>query len=68
MLFVGWDADMNSPNIYKVDPAGYFRSMKAVSIGVKQQQATTLLEKKLKKKKELNKDDAVEVSCCFFAF
>jgi 20S proteasome subunit alpha 1 len=61
-LFVGWDEELNSPSIYKVDPAGYFRSMKAVSIGVKQQQATTLLEKKLKKKKDLDKNETIEVN------
>lgn len=66
MLFVGWDEEINSPSIYKVDPAGYFRSMKPVSIGVKQQQATTLPEKKRKKKKDLNKSETIEVDCWEF--
>jgi len=62
MLLVGFDKDTNSPAIFKVDPAGYYRSMKAVSVGVKQQQATTLLEKKFKKKKELTGTEAIEAA------
>ena len=60
MLLIGFDSD--TPSVFKVDPAGYYRSMKAVSVGVKQQQANTLLEKKLKKKADaLTLEQTVEV-------
>lgn len=46
---------------YKTDPAGYYCSFHAISVGTKQTEANTYLEKKLKKKKEFSKDEAIEV-------
>jgi len=46
---------------YKTDPAGYYCSFYVISIGTKQTKANTYLKKKLKKKKKLSKDEAIEV-------
>lgn len=59
MVLIGYDEDFG-PTIYKVDPAGYYRSMKACAVGVKQQQANTILEKKLKKKHDYTFTETVE--------
>ncbi|EFP02048.1 hypothetical protein CRE_22877 [Caenorhabditis remanei] len=49
IIFISFD-DEKGPEVYRIDPAGYYRGMRAVSIGVKQGPATTCLEKKIKKK------------------
>jgi hypothetical protein len=61
MIMLGWDNELQQACIYKIDPAGYYRQMFGCSIGVKQQQATTILEKKIKKNKQLTYDETVEV-------
>lgn len=48
--------------VYRVDPAGYYRSMRAVSVGVKQQAATTFLEKKYKKKSDYNEEETIQLA------
>lgn len=48
--------------IYRVDPAGYYRSMRAVSVGVKQQAATSFLEKKFKKKTDYNEEETIQLA------
>lgn len=60
MILVGID-DRKGPMVYKTDPAGYYCSFHAISVGTKQTEANTYLEKKLKKKKEFSKDEAIEV-------
>lgn len=60
MILIGID-DRKGPMVYKTDPAGYYCSFHAVSVGTKQTEANTYLEKKLKKKKEFSKDEAIEV-------
>ena len=55
-------------SLFKNDPAGYYRSMKGVAIGVKQQQASTMLEKKIKKKTDFNYEETVQVLCDFIRF
>jgi len=60
MIMLGWDNELSQACIYKIDPAGYYRQMFGCSIGVKQQQATTILEKKIKKNKQLTYDETVE--------
>jgi 20S proteasome subunit alpha 1 len=54
--------DEDGVQIFRVDPAGYYRSMRAVSIGVKQQPATSFLEKKLKKKTDFNEEETVQLA------
>jgi len=60
MILIGVD-DRKGPMVYKTDPAGYYCSFYAISVGTKQTEANTYLEKKLKKKKEFSKDEAIEV-------
>ena len=48
--------------MYRIDPAGYYRGMRAVSIGVKQGPATTCLEKKIKKKELWDSTHPAEIA------
>lgn len=61
LLFISYD-DEKGPEVYRVDPAGYYRGMKGVSVGVKQLPATSFLEKKIKKKSELTSTEAIELA------
>ncbi|GAA6033647.1 hypothetical protein JCM8097_004364 [Rhodosporidiobolus ruineniae] len=60
MIIVGVDPDLG-PQIFKLDPAGYYVGFHATAAGQKQQEATNHLEKAFKKgfKFETN-DDVVE--------
>lgn len=48
MIIVGVDPDLG-PQIYKLDPAGYYVGFHATAAGQKQQEATNVLEKAYKK-------------------
>ncbi|RHY12595.1 hypothetical protein DYB30_003034 [Aphanomyces astaci] len=47
------------PQLYKVDPAGNYRGYKATSAGVKDQEATNYLEKKIKANDSLDHEGTV---------
>ena len=53
--------DEVGPQVYKTDPAGYYCGYKAAAAGVKQLEAHSFLEKKIKKKQEYNFDETIEV-------
>nr|ACO15186.1 Proteasome subunit alpha type-6 [Caligus clemensi] len=51
------------PRVYKCDPAGYYSAYKAVSAGVKQTEANSFLEKKLKKaSEELSGEETIQMA------
>lgn len=50
MIMIGIDEETLEPCVYKTDPAGYFCGYKACSVGVKQTEANSFLEKKFKTK------------------
>jgi len=61
MMFIAYDEE-NGPQVYKTDPAGYFCGYKATAAGVKQLEANSFLEKKIKKKSELNFEETIETA------
>jgi len=61
MILLGYDDELG-PQIYKTDPAGYFCSFRGCSIGPKQQQANSFLEKKIKKKQDYTYDETVQLA------
>lgn len=61
MMLVAYD-DERGPQLYKCDPAGYFCGYKAVSVGVKQTEAISYLEKKFKKKTEYTEEEAIQLA------
>lgn len=61
MIFVAIDEE-NRPQLYKTDPAGYYCGYKATAAGVKQTEANSFLEKKLKKRQNFDYNDTIRVS------
>lgn len=64
MVLIAYD-DEKGACVYKTDPAGYYCGFQAISVGVKQTEANSYLEKKFKKRSEYNEEEAVQlaVSC-----
>ncbi|VDM99774.1 unnamed protein product [Thelazia callipaeda] len=63
MLLISYDEE-DGPQIFRVDPAGHYRGMRGVGVGVKQQPANSFLEKKLRRKTDFDYEGTVQV--CFF--
>ncbi len=63
MVMIGID-DENEPRVYKTDPAGYYCGYKACSVGSKQTEALSFLEKKFKKNDTYGIDETVELPDC----
>uniref|UniRef100_A0A023EL07 Proteasome subunit alpha type n=1 Tax=Aedes albopictus TaxID=7160 RepID=A0A023EL07_AEDAL len=61
MVLIAFD-DENGPCVYKTDPAGYYCGYRAISVGVKQTEANSYLEKKLKKKTDFNEKEAIQMA------
>ena len=67
MILIGYD-DERGPQLFKVDPAGYYVGYRATSAGAKHQEALNHLEKKLKKNPQLSEEETIEVCFNFFFF
>jgi len=61
LVFIGIDDELG-PQLYKVDLAGAFMGYKACCSGVKDQEATSFLEKKFKSNPKLPYDEAVKLA------
>jgi len=64
MVLIAYDDDKGAC-VYKTDPAGYYCGFRAISVGVKQTEANSYLEKKLKKRSDFSEDEAIQlaISC-----
>merc|ERR1712117_67991 len=61
MVMIAYDDELG-PCIYKSDPAGYYSAFKACSVGAKQTEANSFLEKKYKKKSDFGRDDTIQLA------
>ena len=61
MILIAYDQE-HGPQVFKTDPAGYYCGFKATSAGVKQLEANSFLEKKIKRKQDFTFNEAVEVT------
>lgn len=62
MILIGYDHE-HGPVIYKTDPAGYYCGFRAVSVGVKQVEANSYLEKKYKNNLSEEKTIQLAITC-----
>ncbi|XP_067126844.1 proteasome subunit alpha type-6-like [Centruroides vittatus] len=59
IMMIAYDGE---PQLYKADPAGYYCGYRATSVGVKQAEANSYLEKKYKKRINYNHDEAIQLA------
>lgn len=62
MILIAHD-DEKGPCVYKTDPAGFYCGFRAVSVGVKQTEANSFLEKKYKKDLSEEKTIQLAITC-----
>jgi len=62
MMLIGIDEDTHEPCVYKTDPAGYYCGYKACSVGAKQTEALSFLEKKFKKAESYSVNDTIQLA------
>lgn len=60
-MIIGIDEE-KGPQLFKVDPAGYYVGYKATSVGNKETEATTALEKRIKAKPDMTYEEAVQAA------
>jgi len=61
MILLAYDEE-HGPQVFKADPAGYYCGYRATSVGVKQAEANSYLEKKFKKKQNYTDDEAIQLA------
>lgn len=61
MLLIGIDEE-SGPQLYKVDPAGYYIGYLATAAGQKETESMNFLEKKLKTKTDLSYEETVQLA------
>jgi len=61
-MLIGYDQEKGIPMLYRTDAAGYFCGFRATAAGVKQLEATSYLERKIKVKQDYTLDEAVELA------
>ena len=61
-MLVGYDDERDCPLLYRTDAAGYYCGFRATAAGVKQLEATSFLERKVKAKQDYTTDEAVELA------
>jgi len=62
MMMIGIDEETKAPSVFKTDPAGYYCGYKACSVGAKQTEALSFLEKKFKKTDNYSTADAIQLA------
>lgn len=58
--------DERGPQLFKIDPAGHFTGYKACAAGVKEAEATNLLEKEIKKGESLSDEATIRMALTTF--
>ncbi|XP_052864729.1 proteasome subunit alpha type-6-like [Anopheles cruzii] len=61
IVMIAYDPE-NGPVVYKTDPAGYYCGYRAISVGVKQTEANSYLEKKLKRKADYGEEESIQLA------
>uniref|UniRef100_A0A182VQG5 Proteasome subunit alpha type n=1 Tax=Anopheles minimus TaxID=112268 RepID=A0A182VQG5_9DIPT len=61
IVMIAYDPE-NGPAVYKTDPAGYYCGYHAISVGVKQTEANSYLEKKLKRKADFGEEETIQLA------
>jgi 20S proteasome subunit alpha 1 len=66
MIIIAVDEEVG-PQLYKITPAGSVAGYKATACGVKEQEATSFLEKRIRKNHQWEEAEAVRVYYLFLS-